>query len=230
MFEQDYFMRMIMQVTHYIARVIRLRQEQKPEHALLLLGKGYEFFFGMSAEMVERMSVEELYEWLDENGRDHDEVMRALFEFMQTHVELLEVLERDEDEQIVPWRLKKAELFLFLIVEKNRVGLLDLADTIERDLGLLVDYELPGNFYSRSVRYFEMRWQFARAEDVLHDWRDCTTVRGSDTELAELKRIGAAFYERLLEETDDLLTRGGLPRDEVEFGLQHWLTGWSQSA
>ena len=232
MFEQDYLMRMLMQVTHYIARIMRLRQEQKPEQAYLLLGQGYEFFFGLSIDMVERMSAQEIYEWLRDSGRDHEQVIRALFEFLQAHVELLEAMGQDEDEQIVPWRLKKVELFLYSLLDEERHELLDIVDELERNMEGMQAFVLPSDCYARLVRYYEIRGRFAAAEDILYVWRDHILESNGDetTESLQVRLVGTAFYERLLHVDESLLEMGGLPREEVIFGQLQWLTGGTESA
>jgi hypothetical protein len=232
MFEQDYLMRMLMQVTHYIARIMRLRQEQKPEQAYLLLGQGYEFFFGLSIDMVERMSAQELYEWLRDNGRDHEQVIRALIEYLQAHAELLESMGHHEEEQIVPWRLKKIELYLYSLLDEERRELLDIAGELERNIEEMQAFFLPSDCYARLVRYYEIRERFADAEDILYIWRDHILENNGDnaTDSLQVRLVGAAFYERLLHVDDSALEVGGLPREEVIFGQLQWLTGGTESA
>ncbi|MBU2604039.1 MAG: hypothetical protein KKA32_18055 [Actinobacteria bacterium] len=78
------------------------------------------------------------------------------------------------------------------------------------------------NMYERMLssllRYFETTGEYARAEDVLF-----RRIGDGDPDLvehADLVERGIGFYLRLLLKPDQELVEGGLPRDEVEEGLE----------
>jgi hypothetical protein len=66
----------------------------------------------------------------------------------------------------------------------------------------------------RLFQVYERRDLFERAEDTLHHLID------ADEAYIE---PGIAFYERLLKQPDHVLANGGLPRDEVQDGLDDLL-------
>ena len=65
----------------------------------------------------------------------------------------------------------------------------------------------------RGITYYEEIENFAKSEDIFYELlqlknKDITTVN-----------LGISFYERLLKKDSDTLEKGGLPREEVEHGL-----------
>ncbi len=217
MLEQDYFMRMITQITHYIARMIRLRQSEQQKQAFLLLGQGYEHFFGLSIPMLETMDATDVMNWLRDNGRDYPEVVRGLLDFFNIHIDLLV----DEDE-IGMWQLKRLDLLLHLAVDEKRAEFRSLPESVDW-LGLdLQRYYLPSSFYPRLISWLECDGQLARAEDLLHLWLESVQVAGNESAINDAERFGVIWYESLLNRSDELLERGKLPRAELELGLASW--------
>ena len=227
-FEQDYLMRMIMMVRHYIARMIRLKQEQKPKQALLLLERGYEHFFGLSIPILEQMSVDELLNWFEQSGKSTDDVMLGLLEFLEAHVELL--LADEQTDKANDWRVKQMELLLCLYIDQQRDSLVDFVTQSERYIEELVHYHWTADGFERLMRYFEQRQSYAKAEDVLHLWADDELDDELDGELVETKTrserlavTGTQFYQRLLEKEDVDLFAGELSREEVIDSCKAWI-------
>jgi hypothetical protein len=217
MLEQDYFMRMITQITHYIARMIRLRQSEQQKQAFLLLGQGYEHFFGLSIPMLETMDATDLMNWLRDNGRDYPEVVRGLLDFLNLHIDLL-----DDDDEIGMWRLKRLDVLLHLAVEENRAEFRKIPEAADW-LGLDVrKFYLPSSFYPRLISLHENEGQLATAEDLLHLWLESAQHERSEPALQEVWLYGLQWYESLLTRSDEWLANGELPRAEVEQGLASW--------
>lgn len=239
MFQNDYLMRMIYQITHYIARIVRLQQEQKPQQGYLLLGQGYELFFGLSIDTLDRMSAAEWLEWLRSNDRDRDEVIKALFEFLQVHIELLEAMHSEADadqdstklqvseEWIAQWRLKKIQLYLHVIAEESRRGFEDSRSAMIADVERLQAFELPADSYAQLMWFLYDSGCYADAEDLLYQWAETVEKMDADqaVELAdEAEQSGRKFYESLLNLTDQQLEAGEWSREEAQIGLEQWLT------
>jgi len=66
------------------------------------------------------------------------------------------------------------------------------------------------------MRHYEGTGQLAKAEDTLFSILDATA---NDPPTLE---FGAAFYERILRQSDAMLLAGNLPRAEAEEGLREW--------
>jgi hypothetical protein len=65
------------------------------------------------------------------------------------------------------------------------------------------------------MHYYEKQGEYAKAEDQL--FQLCETSAGGEG-LSFLSLLGEGFYKRLSALPDSIVSGGGLPRDEVEFG------------
>jgi hypothetical protein len=89
----------------------------------------------------------------------------------------------------------------------------DFVPTVEAFVAGLRDAPLPLTTSARLMRHYERTGEFAKAEDALFGMLD---IESGNRELLDL---GAAFYRRLLDLSDDALALGNLPRAEVQAGL-----------
>ncbi len=90
----------------------------------------------------------------------------------------------------------------------------DYVPNLEVLIGALDSTTLPPEISIRLMQAYEQSGQFAKAEDVLFDLVANLPHEGSIAE------FGRQFYRRLLRQSDDALTLGNLPRNEVELGLR----------
>lgn len=82
-------------------------------------------------------------------------------------------------------------------------------------------FDAPFETYERMFRLHERIGQFAAAEDDLYQLLD---LSDGDVELNDhVVERGVAFYQRLLQLKDHELMLGGLPRSEVQEGLEDLL-------
>jgi hypothetical protein len=80
-------------------------------------------------------------------------------------------------------------------------------------LSALRDLPLPTRTLALLMQHHERTGSFAKAEDAFYALLDAEPGNCGVIE------FGIAFYERLQNHTDDVLTAGDLPRTEVEAGL-----------
>jgi hypothetical protein len=73
---------------------------------------------------------------------------------------------------------------------------------------------LPVATQALLMRHYESAGQFAKAEDVLFSILDATGNAPAGLE------FGAAFYDRILRQSDAALAGGNLPRPEAEEGFR----------
>ena len=229
MFVNDYIMRMIMQITHFIARIVRLQKEQRPEQALVLLGQGYAFFFSSSIELMEQMSVEELRKWMRDIEKDSDEGLQGLLEFMHTHVQIREqLIEEDGDgdealDNLHLFRMKMVTFYLRLVLEEARKSMLVLHERQSLEMSKLLDYQLPIEIYQWMVDYYVANKDMAKAEDVLYLALETIQESSRGEQIETWKEVGLRFYETASEFTDEQLAACGLSMDEIWDGRQQWL-------
>jgi hypothetical protein len=90
----------------------------------------------------------------------------------------------------------------------------DLVSKVEQLVEQCSAAPMPRELLCRLVNYFEVRGDFARAEDTLFEW-----LESGDPDAAS---EGRTFYERLAAMDDDSLAQGGLTRAEIDQGARDW--------
>ena len=68
MFQRDYFMRMIEQMTEVLGQVLKLRREQKQVDALQLIDELLDQRFRLSSKLIRSLSDEDLMKVMTTNG------------------------------------------------------------------------------------------------------------------------------------------------------------------
>ncbi len=118
--------------------------------------------------------------------------------------------------------LKALHLFIRLFLESEDGE--EHTAVIRELLDKLDEYILPGQSCALILRYYEAAGDYAQAENILFDWRE-NEAEIFDPDAPGSAEAGAAFYERILQKSDEELLAGGLPREEAEAGLADLLSG-----
>lgn len=209
MFQRDYILRMIEQLSQVMARLLLLKSLEERQEALLLLEEFYGKLRLPPARLLLRMSDSELLSLISTNGQpDLDKAVglgMLLKEEGRVHESMEEYGESGE-------RFRKA-LYLFLSAEHlgaNMPGA-DCRDLIDETRELLRPYSIPEHTLLLLLDYYTGAGQYALAEDVLFELLE------QDVSLAG-REAGERFYRMLQEVPDESLEEGRLPRDEVEQG------------
>ena len=208
MIERDYIMRMVSILTAALARILRLKHAREFPQALAEVDTTGRTLLGLDTGLMHLLSDDQLLELI---GKDET------LEIPKCYV--LGVLLREEGEIIhlqgspdesTPLYAKALGLLTETYIRHGGPVEADHGRQISFLVGRLKDTELPLNTMVRLFRYYALSGDFAGAEDLLF-----RIIEGQRTFLNE----GILFYERLLATSDDELSRGHLPRDEVEEGL-----------
>jgi hypothetical protein len=126
---------------------------------------------------------------------------------------------QDDDDGADYRFLRALQLQLALLNTYPDIPLPSVVATVPALHGRLAENEviLPAATHHALMIYYETTGAFSMAEDVLYDWIDAEP--GSSDPL----EAGIALYQQLLLKPNEELTAGGLPRDEVEEGLEDLL-------
>jgi len=89
----------------------------------------------------------------------------------------------------------------------------DFVPTVETFVFALRDTPLASTTNAMLMQYYERIGNYAKAEDALFE------ILEADATRPELLEFGRLFYQRLLNQNDDALSLGNLPRAEVQAGL-----------
>lgn len=220
MYQRDYILRMIEQITYVVAtKVFQLKQMKKYEDALAAMGELFTRLSLPSSNAIRNMSARQIADMMSVSGNLPVEKVKAAAELIEEEGSIRELME--EPETAAAAYAKALQLHLLANAEDDEGG---GAERIDRLLDKLTYRNLPYESGLPIVRYCERTGQFSRAEDVLFlTWNEYPSQ--------ELLAEGLNMYERLLTKPDSELEAGGLPRSEVLDGriqLQQLADEWSQ--
>lgn len=203
MIRQDYFIRMLQELTHVLARVQFLRRREEYEQALQEIDRVFKQFWDVNPQ---QLSLEQLLVACSQEEEGIPEKQVSLADLLK------------EQGELYAWQQKATEsqhsfalaLGLYLETLRTSTVSMDLIEKTERLIEQTKGSRLPTEVLKRLLSYYEARGLLAKAEDVLFDWLDAGDPDASAG--------GLAFYERQTSKSDEELQRGDLPRDEVESG------------
>lgn len=210
MWERDYILRMIHEVSQVLARVAGLRKGGDDEGALDVIEEAYVTLGGLSAMLVNGVSEDDLLGLLRTRGVLDADRCFALSDLLREEADIYE--DDDQPEESFPRYLKSLRLLLELAPELEGPFVDMAASRLDELLDRLASFELPPEALLRLLKHFEAVGRYDRAEDTAWELIETAPGPGSISPVRQ-------FYERLLALPDDALAAGGLPRDEVREGL-----------
>ena len=216
MINKDYILRMAERFGRYLAIILRLREYNKQEEALLYIDELFLQTTGLTTGFINSASEEMLLNLISPLGVLNVEKCLWMAVLLQQEGDIY--VELGKSNESYYRYLKALHLFLEVASHNSDVKDIDITMAIEDILNKLAEYELPLKTKNKIFRYFEKMGSYARAEDVLFEM-----VEGEEKENEpasnEITEQGIAFYNRLLKKSDTDLKAGNLSRQEVEEGL-----------
>ena len=216
MINKDYILRMAERFGRYLAIILRLREYNKQEEALLYIDELFLQTTGLTTGFINSASEEMLLNLISPLGVLNIEKCLWMAVLLQQEGDIY--VELGKSNESYYRYLKALHLFLEVASHNSDVKDIDITMAIEDILNKLAEYELPLKTKNKIFRYFEKMGSYARAEDVLFEM-----VEGDGEEKetggSEIIEQGIAFYNRLLKKSNTDLKAGNLSREEVEEGL-----------
>lgn len=209
MFQRDYFMRMIEQMTEAVGQVLQLRRERKQEEALLVLEELLDKRFRLSGKLIRSLSGEDLMSMMTTNGILETDQLQAIAVLIRQESELYGELGRENESYAMS--LKALHLYLRLSLAGAEPTIVNPDEQAEGLLEELSPYELPVPTKRLLMEWREAEGRFDQVENVMHELLDDNALGAAEA---------ADIYRRLLLQSDDRLEAGRLPRAEVEQGLK----------
>jgi len=205
-------MRSIQQMAQALASVLHLKEHQEYEQALREIGRALREF-GEGDETPDHRRT--LQDWLT-LCRKHPEsaggVMLAVADVLREQGEIFALQDRTADALCA--RQLATGIFIEAMLTEECFVSGDLVSKVEQLVEQCSVSSQPLELLCRLVAYFEVRGDFARAEDVLFEWLEAGDANAASE--------GRTFYERLAAMSDDTLAQGGLTRTEVDQGARDW--------
>ncbi|UVI31649.1 DUF6483 family protein [Paenibacillus spongiae] len=204
MFQRDYFMRMIEQMSVVVGQVMGLRRERKQEEALLVIDELLDREFRLNAKLIRSLSDRDLIAMMTRSGIVETANVYAIARLLKEEGDLNEELGRPE--RSFPSRLKALHLFIRLALLDAPAVLKTPTEEADELLARLGEYELPVETKQLILEWHEAERRYDLAENVLYELMEDSVLTKEDAD---------EFYRRLLLLPDEWLEAGGLPRDEI---------------
>jgi tetratricopeptide (TPR) repeat protein len=211
-YSQDYVKRLIEELGQVWSQIVTQLREGKPEHAFATLDKAYRELANIDRDMVHKTSEDFLIlSTMVGKVGDVDRTL-ALAELLKIEGALY--AEQGDDENAVTCRSKALNLLCEAYLRLHHGSTSAHTELIDEIAVALKNADLSEPTEWRLFQMYERRGKYLEAEDTLHRLIDL-----NDGAIDH----GIAFYERLLQLPDHVLNNGGLPRDEVQDGLDDLL-------
>lgn len=211
--KDDLIQRTIEQLAGVIKAVTELKTDENILHAEDSIAKAYQQHTGSSAHLFRQLSTDQLVAMLSSSGNVDREKAYLLAVIFYSDAQLQKA---KGDEVNIALQLNALDLFLEAGIDA--VGEDDVDERIQGVLQDLEDFILPEATHWRQLDYALYTGRFADAEDKLFSML---------SELGATENVvtkGRKVYKYLLQQDDDDLEKGDLPRDEVEEGRSEFET------
>ena len=208
MIEQDYFMRMVSMLATMLARILHLKKEKDFPRALLEIQTASRTLLGIDHSIIRQFSPVQLRALL---GTDPSLAIHRAYILGLLLKEEADIrrMTGDEDEACL-LGLKSLELLIDAWLNEGKALTPEHGNVVDALLSGLSGYPIPPGLLQKIMSYHEETGRFDRAENVLFE-----ILAGSP----EFAPEGLQFYRRLLLKSDQDLSAGNLPRDEVMEGI-----------
>jgi len=218
MYKKDYFMRLVEQLTAVIAHVARLGNDDEYQEALDTTDGSLRQLTGLGTDAWLSMETEDILANLsmrDDLGGEETAVFMAGIFYQEGEIRALQGDEDGADFRI----LKALQLQLAILNTHPDMPMPDVVPSVPDMWARLeaADVVLPSETIQALIDYYEQSKLYDTAEELIFEWVE------SEPGNSDAVEAGISFYERLSLLSDEELEEGGLPREEVEAGLEELL-------
>jgi len=213
--QQDWLLRMIQQLSVFIAGIKKMRQKGEWQEVHAAIGEGIGRFAGLNASLVHAISEDDLIQLLSTRGGIDLDRWWALSELMREEGLTLEAQGDEPGAQRA--FAKSLRLGLEVLAEAEEVpSYLDVSG-LEEVIARTIDQPMTPATRSELVAYLTNTGRLDKAENLV--------LWATEEEEPEAPILAGKFYERLLRMSDEELELGGLSRGEAADGWQTYRPG-----
>ena len=221
MYQRDYLVRMIQEMTTLIGRALGLKQEKEKQDILQEWEDLLDRRFRMTGPLADTLSVEAIIQLFDRHGRIQADELQAFSIILFERAELIRDIQLSQKDretceaEYIQRVIKSYELLLEAMLHGSDRRMLPVDKHIRHAAQLLKPYKLPATLYERLWRWHDQEGRYAEAENACYDWMN-------DEPDPTRRQQVLAWYQQLLLHTDQALEEGGLSREEVHEALEEW--------
>jgi hypothetical protein len=206
MLTEDYIIRMISTVLTALTRIMGLKTTGQYQEAQALIDQTLEELFGMRADLLKRLDDQTLFASLTVQNRPDAGRMQVAGRLFQ---EEGEIQAAQGNSQGAFWSRVRALSFSLEASFNGEVGEAVLGETIASLVDALHGFDLPADTEYSLFCYYEETGSYQQADNALK------VLEGNPQEKEEVLKERSAFYNRLLEKSDEELLKGGVTRLQV---------------
>ena len=208
MINRDYILRMIEQLSRFLAKALLLKDGKEYIQAATEVKKAGKMFLGLNPEAMDMLSDQDLIHlWMVAQDLDAEKCALAA-QIFRAEGEIFEA--EGEYEKASASYYKSLSLLtetITFLKEKIPTELITSVDFLVHQLDVST---LPPGVQQKLFATYATIGRFGKAEDLLFE------IIEQDASFID---TGKRFYQRLLKRTDEELEGGNLPRAEVLEGL-----------
>jgi hypothetical protein len=208
MLTEDYIMRMINQALAVLLRVLGFKQAGRHQEALQEIDQALEDLLGLRADLIRRLDDDSLLESLTQGETLDTDRLALVADFYKEEGDIYAAQNLTNDSYFS--HLRALNFYVEAVLAGGPFNLPPPHEQIEVLLGGIGNLSLPPDTLYTLFVYFERMGQFQRAGAILGRLATIPELQ------AEVHSEQKEFYGRLLEQPDEQLAKGGLPRQEVE--------------
>jgi hypothetical protein len=209
---EDYFMRMIAQLSMVIAHVTGLKRAKRYDEGQQVLNDALSQTLGLSSNTVEILSYSELIQLISRGTKIDTDRCLALAKIMKHKADLYEA--QQENGTAFNLYLKSLNLYIEALLANDELRTSENIQDIDGIIQIVKSAILPDASKLLIFKYYEMVRRFDKAENTLFNLLDA-----NDYDIDTVK-CGLAFYERLFSKEESELLEGNLPATEVREGYE----------
>ncbi|MFD0588884.1 DUF6483 family protein [Paenibacillus sp. GCM10027627] len=213
MFQRDYFMRLVSQMTEALGQIMGLRKEMKQQEALFVIDELLDKHFRLSSKLIRNLSDKDLIKVMTTNGLVDTDQLAAIAVLMKQEAILHGELGRESEWHALS--VRSLRLFIRLSLMDAEPNIVEPRSQIAELLEQLGAYELPVPAKKLLMEWHEAQGRYDLTENVMFELLEADEMDSSEA---------MNTYNRLLAQSDEELAAGGLPRDEIREGM-HQLIG-----
>ncbi|MBD3289777.1 hypothetical protein GF337_13300 [candidate division KSB1 bacterium] len=211
MLHKDYIMRMIEQFSNVLAQIIFNRQIKKYDLAETEIQKAYKDLLGSDREFILSLSDDAILRLFKSSSETGYERCIFIAELMKEEAQIIESKDGSEA-YAMDLYFKAFRVLGQVIIESKYWRQEPYLNSLEFLVNKISRAELPDSILIKLFQYYDIIDSYAEAENILFDL--------IDNNYPNILEEGEQFYQRLLKLSDDALTAGNLPREEVNDGLK----------
>lgn len=209
MLTEDYLMRLIRLATQVLMRILGLRAQGLYQDALYAIDQMLEQITGLRADLLQRLDDDSLINaFSTANGLDADRLILAA-DFIQQQADIYAIIGQPDEAHRLTLRALNGYLAAMLEASPTEVPAPD--EKIQHLVDTLGLQTLPPATMVRLFDYFAEYGAYHRADEVL-----TSLSYLPEMDRGEIRQMKLDFYHRLMEQDDEMLQRGNLPRAVIE--------------